>query len=71
MVPRPFTLKPPRQPSVIEDEEQISVDGYTYRHMQQDMTMFKTMLLKLKRVIQEVRGERLFILMLYFLGMET
>jgi len=53
IVPRPFTLKPPRQPSLIEDEDQIALDGYTYRHMQQDITTFKTMLLKLKRVIQE------------------
>ena len=30
------------------------MDGFTYRHLMQDLTMFKTLLLKLRRVVQEV-----------------
>lgn len=47
-------LKPPRQGSVCaDDDDMITIDGFTYRHLVQDVTNFKTMLLKLKRVIQE------------------
>ena len=48
-------LKPPRQGSVYaDDDDMVTIDGFTYRHLVQDVTNFKTMLLKLKRVIQEV-----------------
>ena len=46
-------LRAPRQTSVADDEE-ISMDGCTFRHLQQDITTFKTLLFKLKRSIQEV-----------------
>lgn len=47
-------LKPPRQAATMEDEEaKVVMDGFTYRHLMQDLTMFKTMLLKLRRVVQE------------------
>ena len=47
-------LKPPRQPSLVSDDDVMAMDGTTYRHLMQDLTAFKTMLFKLKRVIQEV-----------------
>ena len=54
-LPRPQTLHPPRQPSITdEDVEPVAIDGNTYRHMVQDLTTFKTNLLRLKRIIQEV-----------------
>ncbi|KAI0240825.1 hypothetical protein LSAT2_008394 [Lamellibrachia satsuma] len=47
-------LKPPRQAATMEDEEsKVIMDGFTYRHLMQDLTMFKTLLLKLRRVVQE------------------
>ncbi len=49
------SMKPPRQSSSVADEDDtVCLDGFTYRHMLQDITSFKTMLLKLKRTIQEV-----------------
>ncbi len=55
-LPRPRTLRPPRQPSITdEDVEPVALDGSTYRHMVQDLTTCKTNLLRLKRLIQEVR----------------
>ena len=54
-LPRPRTLRPPRQPSITdEDVEPVAIDGNAYRHMVQDLTTFKTNLLRLKRIIQEV-----------------
>ena len=47
-------FRPPRQSSVSEDAEVIAVDAVTYRQMQQDLTQFKTMLLKLKRLMHDV-----------------
>ena len=50
---RPTSMRPLRQCSV-GDDEQIVVSGFIYRQMLQDLTYFKTMLFKLKRLIQEV-----------------
>ena len=64
-LPRPRTLRPPRQPSITdEDVEPVEIDANSYRHMVQDLTNFKTSLLRLKRVIQEVQILFLF----FFLG---
>lgn len=37
------------------DEASLKIDRSTYQHMFQDIVSLKTMLLKLKRVLQEVR----------------
>ncbi|XP_022088874.1 uncharacterized protein LOC110978182 isoform X2 [Acanthaster planci] len=48
-------LRPPRWPTLPPDEEgAVLVDATLYRHMIQDMTSVKTMLLKLKRALQTV-----------------
>ncbi|XP_072050884.1 uncharacterized protein [Amphiura filiformis] len=47
-------LRPPRWLSHQEDEEDIVlVDAVVYRHMLQDITYLKTMLLRLKRALQQ------------------
>ncbi len=53
-------FKPPRQhsqPTVVTDEDLTTMEAGTYRHLMQDLTSFKTMLFKLKRVIQEVHTD--------------
>ena len=49
---RAHMFRPPRPSSFGEDE--MTLDGFTYRQMSQDLTGVKTMLLKLKRVLQDV-----------------
>ena len=54
-LPRPRTLRPPRQPSITdEDVEPVAIDGKHLQTHVQDLTTFKTNLLRLKRIIQEV-----------------
>ena len=59
----PLVLKPPRQHSIADDDV-VPVDGFMYRHLSQDLTNVKTMLHKLKRVIQEVSQFHLFVCIL-------
>ena len=47
------TIRVPKQPSIADDEE-IRLDGNTFRHIMQDITMFKTLLYKLKGAMQSV-----------------
>ena len=62
-------LKPPRQGSVYAgDDDLVTIDGFTYRHLVQDVTNFKTMLLKLKRVIQEVSASVCLCVVLQFMS---
>lgn len=50
---RQLSLKPPRQSSLIDDDELVVMDGFVYRSMIQELTSTKTMLFKLKRMLQE------------------
>ena len=38
------------------DDDKITIDAATYRHMIQEFRVLKTMLFRLKRVVQEVSG---------------
>ena len=49
------SFRPPRQTPSIGDEEQFCLEGFVLRNAMQDITQIKTKLLKLRRVIQEVR----------------
>lgn len=53
-VRRQVSMKPPRQSSLIEDDELVVIDGFAYRSMLQELTSTKTMLFRLKRMLQEV-----------------
>lgn len=53
-VRRQVSMKPPRQSSLIEDDELVVIDGFAYRNMLQELTSMKTMLFRLKRMLQEV-----------------
>lgn len=52
-VRRQVSMKPPRQSSLIEDDELVVIDGFAYRNMLQELTSMKTMLFRLKRMLQE------------------
>ncbi|ELU15316.1 hypothetical protein CAPTEDRAFT_221576 [Capitella teleta] len=51
--PSPLSMKPPRDTPSFGDEEIVTMDGFTYRQLLQDIRTYKTMLLKLKRIIQQ------------------
>lgn len=49
------SLRPPKQMGVVEaDDGGARIDSTSYHHMCQDITSLKTMLFRLKRVLQEV-----------------
>jgi len=50
---RPSTLMQTPRPNYVETTA-YTFDGLTYRRVMQDVTQFKTSLLKLKRLLQEV-----------------
>lgn len=50
----PLSMRPPRETPSFGDEEIVTMDGFTYRQLLQDIRTYKTMLLKLKRIIQQV-----------------
>lgn len=65
---RQMSMKPPRQNSIIDEDEQVVIDAFTHRSMAQDLTSVKTMLLKLKRILQEVLVTRLLLLFVCYCG---
>ena len=57
---RAKSLRPPRRRTCsLNEDDVVYIDGVMYRQLMQDITEYKTLLLRLKRVIQEVR-ERVF-----------